>query len=188
LLYVVSSQGGQPHRLIPDDNEIQVDESWSPDGRRIVFHNWSLSTVDSALRILDLDSRRITDLPESVGIFSPRWSPDGRSIAAMSRHSPYLEVFNLDTNQWSKVLSHEGINFPSWSRDSRYLYILYVDQQPGVYRVSIKGGVPERIVDLRGFRHGGSLGYWLGLDPDDAPLLLRDVGTDDLYSLTLEVK
>jgi Tol biopolymer transport system component/DNA-binding winged helix-turn-helix (wHTH) protein len=188
FLYVVSSQGSEPHRLIPDDNEIQVDGNWSPDGRRIVFHNWSLSSVDSALRIFDLDSHRITDIPRSVGIFSPRWSPDGRSIAALSRHSPYLEVFNLDTNQWSTVLSHEGINFPSWSRDSRYLYILYVDQQPGVYRVSVKGGVPERVVDLRGFHHAGSLGYWLGLDPNDAPLLVRDVGTDDLYALTLEVK
>ena len=29
---------------------------------------------------------------------------------------------------------------------------------------------------------------WLGLDPTDAPLLLRDAGTDEIYALTLEQK
>jgi DNA-binding winged helix-turn-helix (wHTH) protein/Tol biopolymer transport system component len=187
LLYEVSSQGGgKPHRLIPDDNEDQWDGNWSPDGRRIVFHTWS--NGDASLRIFDGDSHRVTNLPGSVGIFSPRWSPDGRFIVAMPGNSESLKVFNLETHQWSTVLMHEGLGFPSWSRDSRYLYILYADQQPGVYRVSVKGGVPERVVDLKEFHHAGSVGLWMGLDPNDAPLLLRDVGTDDLYALTLEVK
>jgi Tol biopolymer transport system component len=121
-------------------------------------------------------------------VFSPRWSPDGRFIAALSTHFSDLIVCDLETHQWSTVLSHEGIAFPSWSRDSRYLNILYADQQPGVYRVSVKGGAPERVADLKGFRHTGLVGAWMGLDPNDAPLLLRDVGTDDLFALTLEVK
>jgi Tol biopolymer transport system component/DNA-binding winged helix-turn-helix (wHTH) protein len=186
LLYVVSSRGGEPHRLIPDDNRKQGDGSWSPDGRRIVFH--TQSNGEAALSIFDLDSHSITDVPGPVGVYSPRWSPDGRFIAALSTHFPYLEVFNLETHQWSTVLTHEGIGFPSWSRDSRYLYILYADQQPGVYRVSSKGGAPEQVVDLKGFHHTGLVGFWMGLDPNDVPLLLRDVGTDDLYALTLEAK
>jgi eukaryotic-like serine/threonine-protein kinase len=185
-LYVVSAQGGKPHRLIPDENGKQGDGSWSPDGRRIVFH--TQSNGEAALRIFDLDSHRITDVPGPVGVFSPRWSPDGRFIAALSTHFSDLIVCDLETHQWSTVLSHEGIAFPSWSRDSRYLNILYADKQPGVYRVSVKGGAPERVADLNGFRHTGLVGAWMGLDPNDAPLLLRDVGTDDLFALTLEVK
>ncbi|WP_263353058.1 winged helix-turn-helix transcriptional regulator [Acidicapsa acidisoli] len=186
LLYVVSSRGGEPHRLIPEDNGKQGDGSWSPDGRRIVFH--SQSNGEAALRIFDLHSHRITEVPGSIGMYSPRWSPDGRFIAALSTRFSGLPVCDLETHRWSTVLSHEGIGFPSWSRDSRYLYILYADQQPGVYRVSVKGGVPERVVDLKGFHHTGLVGLWMGLDPNDAPLLLRDVGTDDLYALTLENK
>jgi Tol biopolymer transport system component len=186
FLYVVSSQGGKPHRLIPDDNKRQGDGSWSPDGRRIVFHAWP--NGDPVLRIFDLDSHSITTLPGSVGVYSPRWSPDGRFIAALSTHFWGLRVCDLETHQWWTVLPHEGIGFPSWSRDSRYLYILYYDQQPGVYRVSVKGGAPERVVDLKGFHHTGTNNFWLGLDPNDAPLLVRDVGTDDLYALTLELK
>jgi hypothetical protein len=52
----------------------------------------------------------------------------------------------------------------------------------------IKVGNPERIVDLKDVRTTGYYGLWLVLDPTDAPLLLRDVGTDDIYALTLEQK
>ena len=184
VLYAVSSQGGEPHRLIPEDNGKQGDGSWSPDGRRIVFH--TQSNGEAALRIFDLDSHRITDVPGPVGLYSPRWSPDGRYIAALSTHVSDLIVCDLETHQWSTVLSHEGTGFPSWSRDSRYLYILYADQEPGVYRVFVKGGAPERGVDLKGFHHTGVVSAWMGLDPNDVPLLLRDVGTDDIYALTLD--
>jgi len=34
----------------------------------------------------------------------------------------------------------------------------------------------------------GFFGFWLGLDPTDAPLLLRDGGTQNIYALTLERK
>jgi hypothetical protein len=35
---------------------------------------------------------------------------------------------------------------------------------------------------------GWYTGGWLGLDPTDAPLLLRDTGTDEIYAFTLEQK
>jgi len=41
---------------------------------------------------------------------------------------------------------------------------------------------------LKDFRYTGTWGLWLGLDPTDAPLMLRDVGTSDIYALTLERK
>jgi hypothetical protein len=57
-----------------------------------------------------------------------------------------------------------------------------------VFRVRISDGVEERVVDLKGFRSTGAFTAWLGLDPNDAPLLIRDVGTADIYALTLEQK
>jgi hypothetical protein len=53
----------------------------------------------------------------------------------------------------------------------------------------LSGGDEDRIVDLKEFRNmGWYAGGWLGLDPTDAPLLLRDTGTDEIYALTLEQK
>jgi hypothetical protein len=44
------------------------------------------------------------------------------------------------------------------------------------------------VVDLRDFHYTGTFGLWLGLDPTDAPLLLRDEGTEDIYALALDRK
>jgi eukaryotic-like serine/threonine-protein kinase len=59
---------------------------------------------------------------------------------------------------------------------------------PGVFRISVTGGDAERIADLKGVHHTGYYSVWFGLDPTDAALLLRDIGTSDIYALKLEQK
>jgi hypothetical protein len=51
-----------------------------------------------------------------------------------------------------------------------------------------KGGTPEVVALLKDFQPTGTFGLWFGLDPSDAPLLLRDLGTEDIYALNLERK
>jgi hypothetical protein len=41
------------------------------------------------------------------------------------------------------------------------------------------------VASLKDFRF---IGNWFGLDPTDAPLMLRDVSTTEVYALTLEEK
>jgi hypothetical protein len=57
-----------------------------------------------------------------------------------------------------------------------------------VFLVRVSGGNAERVVDLKGIRYTGAFGLWMGLDPTDTPMLIRDTGTDDIYALTLEQK
>jgi hypothetical protein len=57
-----------------------------------------------------------------------------------------------------------------------------------ILRIPVTGGEAKMVVDLKGFPLTGTLGLWLGLDPTDAPLMLRDVSTSDVYALTLEEK
>jgi len=49
-------------------------------------------------------------------------------------------------------------------------------------------GEAEEIVDLKDFHDAGWYGAYMGLDPTDSPLLLRDIGSDDIYALTVEAK
>ena len=44
------------------------------------------------------------------------------------------------------------------------------------------------VVGLKGFPIAGTLSLWFGLDPTDAPLMLRDASTADVYALTLGEK
>jgi hypothetical protein len=58
----------------------------------------------------------------------------------------------------------------------------------GGSRVPVASGKAEKVVDLSSFRSSGNLGNWIGLDPDDNPLLFREAGTYDIYALALERK
>jgi len=84
------------------------------------------------------------------------------------------------------VLQKGPMDFPTWSQDSQFIY--FVRSGDGVFRVRVTGGKAEKVVDLKRFQQTGWWRVWMGLDPTDAPMLLRDVGTEDIYALTLEEK
>ena len=188
--YVTSSQGGTPQPLLPDDSEGQSDPCWSADGHRIVFSTFeSISASNSVLRVLDLVSHKITTLPGSEGMWSPRWSPSGRFIAGL--HDGFtggMKVFDMETQRWTVLHEKYESDFPTWSSNSQFIYFLRPSDDPGVFRVRVSDGAEERVVDLKGFRHTGAFTLWMGLDPTDTPMSIRDVGTDDIYALTLAQK
>jgi WD40 repeat protein len=194
-MYVVSAKGGTPRRLIPGDTRPEEDPSWSPDGRKVAFAAYGTNsagpTARPSVQILDLDTLEISTLPERLGGFwSPHWSPDGRYIAGISEGSTDLIVFDLQTNQWTTMFHGTLVGFPNWSHDGRYIYFdgSVPNDHLRVYRVPVSAGRPESIVDLRDFSWTGWYSGWFGLDPEDNPLLLHDVGTDEIYALTLEEK
>jgi hypothetical protein len=74
----------------------------------------------------------------------------------------------------------------SWSSDGRYIYYLRRGSDPAILRMQIPGGATELIANLKGVSQTGYRGgFWMGLTPDDSPLVLRDVGTEEIYSLDL---
>src|SRR5271166_6016795 len=183
-VYAVSRDGGVPEQLIPDDPDPQSDPNWSPDGSKIVFAG-GVDTDSSVIRVLDLASHQISSLPESQGYYSPRWSPDGRYIAAMSAKADGLFLFDLRTRKWSE-LTQAPAGFPNWSADGKYLYFLSRVPNRAVLRVSIIDRKVELVADLKDLP---TTGYWstsLTLTPDGSPLLLRNLGTQDVYALDWE--
>ena len=187
ISYIVSSQGGVPQRLMPGDDNDQADPNWSPDGRKIVF-GWGkpADPKTAHLVFLDMVSHQLTTVPGSAGMGSPRWSPDGRYIAAIE--SRMLRIFDLKTQQWSPLLTKGHVGFPSFSRDSQFIYFLRLRPDLGVFRIRVTGGEEERVADLKDQHLTGYFAFSMSLDPTDAPLLLRDTGSDDIYALTLEEK
>jgi Tol biopolymer transport system component len=187
--YIVPSQGGRPQRLLPEDKGPETDANWSPDGRKIVFgaSNEGGQDIKSDLHIVDVDTRQVIAVAGSVGMFSPRWSPDGRSIAAATADGTKLKIYDLATGQWSLLYAGDFV-FATWSRDGRYIYYLKFQTGNGIYRIRASGGEPERVADLTDVPYTGLFGMWMGLDPTDAPLIMRDTGSDDIYALTLEEK
>lgn len=186
--YVMPADGGESREISAANLQTEImDPTWSPDGKSIAFSRGGQENPSYAdVEILDLASRQATKIPGSEGMWSPRWSPDGRYLAALDP-TKSLMIFDFNTRKWATLAQGE-CDFPSWSRDSHDLYFMRTQENAGVYRVPVGGGEPEKLLDLSAFNHTGALSGWLGIDPDGAPLLLRDAGSDEIYSLALSQK
>jgi Tol biopolymer transport system component len=167
-----------------EDDQEQYDPTWSPDGIRIVFGG-APADPNSSIRIVDVNTYQISTLPDSKGLFSPRWSPDGRYLVAMPFASRSLMLFDFATQKWDEI-AKITLGFPNWSKDGDYIYFLHGEDQPSVMRIRIRDRKIERVADLKNFRQTGFYGVWLGMSPDDSPLLLRDIGTQEIYALDWE--
>jgi DNA-binding winged helix-turn-helix (wHTH) protein/Tol biopolymer transport system component len=189
-IYIVPADGSRkPRRLLPGDREAETDPSWSPDGRKIVFST-SPNVGESSksdLRILDVATGNVAAIPASDGLLVPRWSPDGLSIAAMTLDTMAMKVLDIASGRWTK-LDSGAVAFPEWSHDGRFIYYVKWTDDPAVIRIRAADGKRETVADLKGARYTGVYTLWMGLDPTDTPLTLHDIGTDDIYALTLERK
>jgi len=184
-LYVMPSAGGAPRELLPSDTENEQDPTWSADGKRIAFGgdaNDANSIAGPAIRILTVESGQISKLPGSEKMFSPRWSPDGRYLAAMTSDSSHLMLFDFQTEKW-KEIGKGTLSWINWSSDSRYLYIKDLTNSGAVERIRIADEKVEKIVELKGNVFIGLGGGSVSVAPDGSALLLRDRGTQDVYAL-----
>ncbi len=190
-LYTVSAQGGTPQQLMPEPRD-QGDPTWSPDGKTLAFGGQAVAQKDArsvnAIRLFDMRTRTVTIVPGSQGLWSPRWSPKGDRIAAMSNNGDQIFVYNVNSKQWTE-LAQASIGYPTWSHNGDYIYFLnHIPAGDQVFRVSLADKKLESVADLKNFHAAPFLvGYWLGLAPDDSPLLVRDAGILDFHALSVEL-
>jgi len=186
--YLVQAAGGALQKITAGGQN-EGDANWSPDGNSIVY--WTSASwppgSDIAINILDLRTHKVSIVPGSRGLFSPHWSPDGRYIAALHTDALGSMLFDFRTQKWSELESIPA-GFPNWSRDGTYLYFLSSGRDAAIYRVRISDHKLEKVVSLKGIRLTiGQVGTWCGLGPDDSPLILRDVGSQEIYALDVQL-
>jgi hypothetical protein len=63
---------------------------------------------------------------------------------------------------------------------------LDLSEPRAVVRIHISDRKLERLVELKNITLTGHFTIWIGLTPDDSPLLLRNAGTQDVYALDWE--
>jgi Tol biopolymer transport system component len=189
-IYRIGAGGGEPERLLQEDRNAG-DPSWSADGQSIVFGRVTdlMGKENGArnLQILNLANRQITPVPGSDELFSPRWSPDGRYIAALSLDQRRLLLYNVAAHIWS-TLASTSVADPVWAADSKAIYIhaFMVDAQP-IYRVSVPDGHLDEVANLSAFRAEDTADYFfVGITPDNLPLVRARTSTGNLYSLDLD--
>jgi Tol biopolymer transport system component len=96
-VYLIAAEGGQPQQLLAGEGN-EGDPSWSPDGASLAFGRlpWKTGTMESTeIYIIDLKSRKVSTLPGSNGLFSPRWSPNGKYLLATKADSSAFLLFDI---------------------------------------------------------------------------------------------
>jgi len=75
--------------------------------------------------------------------------------------------------------------FENWSHDGKYIYAEdYADKIDDIVRVNVANAKVEHLLSLKEIPRGfDPWEFWVGLAPDDSPLLMRDKSTQEIYRL-----
>ncbi|MGC2449874.1 MAG: hypothetical protein WA477_19660 [Candidatus Sulfotelmatobacter sp.] len=189
-LSLVSANGGDAHEMLPEAGS-QIDANWSPDGQRLMFGEFNRDQHGLKIRLLNFKTHAITTIPGSDGLFSPRWSPDGRYIAALSPDGTSLMLFDFKSEKWTTWLKESAgsVSYPAWSADSQYLYFDdFVSGAEAIRRARIGETETELVFELGNLeRYPGALGPWSARAADGSWMFVRDRSTQEVYQLSLEL-
>jgi Tol biopolymer transport system component/predicted Ser/Thr protein kinase len=183
-IWLISAEGGTPEPVLNEQHN-ELDPTWSPDGNSLVFSYapwFETAPGISAVYVVDLRTRKPVKLPGSEGLFGARWSPDGQYIVANREDLQATMLFDVRTKRWTELAKSAG--YSNWSRDGRYVYFVTFGRQTSLLRVRVTDHRLEEVVSLKDFRTTGWAGAtWTGPAPDDSPLMLRDISTQEIYAL-----
>ena len=191
-VYLLSAHGGAPHPLAPGWPDVR-DGDWSPGSRRLVFSyvtRPSAASLPRQLALYDLRTHRITPLAGSQNLFLPRWSPDGREIAAVHGRGRNIRIYSFATRQWRLAAHGHLLGLPVWSPHGRYLYFqdLLSPGEP-LFRLNVHGSAPPRqIANFSALLQSGIMRCALfGLAPDGRPLFSLTTSNTNIYAADLNL-
>jgi Tol biopolymer transport system component/DNA-binding winged helix-turn-helix (wHTH) protein len=189
-VYLIEAEGGKPMPLLNEDRN-EADPDWSADGQSIIFGRLP-DRMDSrqpkTIYLLNLQTRKVTEIPGSTGLFSPRLSPDGRYIAAIRLDQKALMLFDRAQERWTILTTH-GVGDPAWSHDGRSLYFQdFLEKGKPIYRIDVPSGQPKPVATIDNLLPIAATDYRLiGLAPGDLPVVSVHTSTVNLYSVDLNV-
>ncbi|SPE43474.1 putative Transcriptional regulatory protein-like protein [Candidatus Sulfopaludibacter sp. SbA3] len=159
-------RGGKPEKFISTTLE-ESDPDFSPDGGRIAFcsNRSGLMEIWKCHR----DGTSLVQLSDRLGRnqSSPRWAPDGQSIAFDSEGGDgHTSVYTMDAdggNVRRVTLAGFDAFVPSWSRDGNWIYYSRrVGVRAEIWRTPARGGTSTQVTDQGGFHSSESAdGKWL---------------------------
>jgi eukaryotic-like serine/threonine-protein kinase len=182
---MVAAAGGVLQKMAATQYEL-VRLDWTPDGNSIIYDNPS-GMRNRALLSVDVKTLKISTVLDSSEMLWSTVSRDGRYVAATSLDGQKLMLFDLTTRKWSELASG-NIGFTQWSADGKYVYFdTGSSADPAVNRVRVADHKLERVASLKDFRRVVTPWIsWSGLSPDGSPLLMRDIGSQEVYALDFE--
>jgi eukaryotic-like serine/threonine-protein kinase len=188
-LYRVSVDSGAPEKLT-SQGFTEVLPSWSPDGKSIYFNDYPIAG-HLRIRILDLETRKVSTMPGSDGYYAPLWSPDGQYLAGIQNPPKSLAIYSAKTKQWKqlRVFEHDW-GFFVWAPDSKSLYLMRgpeeaaTGEQTGIYRLMVPDGKWELFTNFTGMNAllNGTQDF-VSITPEGNIAAMSDASVTQIYQM-----
>jgi Tol biopolymer transport system component len=185
-IYVISMDGGPPQRVVEKDANAA---NWSSDGNVLVFGK-ARDSAHSELQFLDLRTGKRSVVPDSQDLLGGQWVTENTLVAAPS-NSTKLEIFDVRTQKWSDLVPGKVPgSVVNWAHSPDYKYVYYTTggAEPKALRVRLADHNVETIASLKELRRavGPDQNTQISVAPDGSAIFTRDVGTQEIYALTLK--
>ena len=178
-IYIVPAAGGTPRQMSNGEagKGNDGDPAWSPDGASLAFGATVRENPDDvSIQVVDLKTRRVSTLPGSQGMRSPRWSPDGRFIAGEN-----AVLYDLQAHKQTPLFN-PGCGYPLWSRTDQFLFC---HGDSGWWRIRVRDRKAELVAAPKDFIPANW--GWFVVAPDDSLITSRSTGAGDIYALDWEL-
>ena len=131
-LWLLDVGKGKPRQLT-DDSYMELDPTWSPDGKQIAYSSDKDGTEDIyLLNVASGKEQRLTTSDSAE--FAAAWSPDGEKIAYQDENGKTYTV-NISTGETKQVI--ESLNLPgppTWGPDSKTIALAAIKTYSNRFR------------------------------------------------------
>ncbi len=181
-VYVVSMSGGTPRKVVAGG----VAPDWSPDGKQVAVSGFAGGVYFS--RLVDVATGTASDIPGSRGILGA-WFAGPDALIATSNDQSKFKRYDFKTKSWSDLISSPD-KFVNWetSPDNKYFIYSTGGLDPAVFRMRLSDRAIENLVSLKDVNTGAAPGTdpSLSVSPDDSILIMRNIGTQEVYALSVK--
>jgi len=92
-------------------------------------------------------------------------------------------LFDAGKQTWNENVAPKECWLQRWTRDSKSFYCME-GKGEAIHRFDVATHRSQKLVSLKDYRvTGNPIGVWLGVSHDGSPLILNDVGIQEIYAL-----
>ena len=139
-------------------------------------------------QIVDVRNGSISLLAGSKDTLGP-WFATRDTLVATANDQSKLVRYDFRTQKWSNILTSPD-KFVNWemSPDGKYFYYSTGGNNPTVFRMRLADDAVEQVASLKNVRmvNDPDSGPKLNIDPDNSVLVLRNIGTEEVYALSVQ--
>jgi eukaryotic-like serine/threonine-protein kinase len=154
---------------------------WSPDGSSIAFNvdiEGKNRQGTNQIETFDLQTGKRSVVASSLNLYAASWPTSDTLIAGATN----IVALDLRTGKLTQIVSGMVMDWAT-SPDGKYLYYNTGGPEPKTMRIRLANRGVEEIVSIKDLRRiAGSI----AVAPDGSPVFTRDIGSEEIYALTMK--